>query len=213
MSVYGGFCTRKQESEYNQCIYKIIYTLSKRCCKDMDGEQVDESKFAACITKLFCALIKLEESKYQPPKFSDALTDIAKKLGLKDQTDKESSIGNNSFLQQSRFNQIERQIPTKYQPKLLIKSQQQEFNDTRRGSKSTEVNNSIILNKQSRLLNAAQPVQVPPKTYNQVIKLNKLPPDDEIGDHIQTSIHPVRNQSKTLEEKEKEFLAQFRSEI
>ena len=40
MSVYGGFCTRKQESEYNSCIYKIIYTLSKRCCKDMDGGNI-----------------------------------------------------------------------------------------------------------------------------------------------------------------------------
>lgn len=33
MSVYSGFCTRKQETDYNFCIQKMMFILAKRCVK------------------------------------------------------------------------------------------------------------------------------------------------------------------------------------
>ena len=33
MSVYSGFFTRKQETDYNFCIQKMMFILAKRCVK------------------------------------------------------------------------------------------------------------------------------------------------------------------------------------
>jgi hypothetical protein len=44
---------------------------------------VDATRFAAYFGKLFGMMIRLEEGKYQPPKFSDALWELADSMGIR----------------------------------------------------------------------------------------------------------------------------------
>lgn len=50
----------------------------------MDNEvPVDATRFAAYFGKLFGMMVRLEEGKYQPPKFSDSLWELAETLGIR----------------------------------------------------------------------------------------------------------------------------------
>jgi hypothetical protein len=69
----------------------MMFILAKRCVKAIHNSipqfprvvPVDATRFAAYFGKLFGMMIRLEEGKYQPPKFSDALWELADAMGIR----------------------------------------------------------------------------------------------------------------------------------
>jgi hypothetical protein len=70
----------------------MMFILAKRAVKAIHNSNhvlinnlvpVDATRFAAYFGKLFGMMIRLEESKYQPPKLSDALWELADAMGIR----------------------------------------------------------------------------------------------------------------------------------
>lgn len=81
MSVYGGFGTRLQETAYNQLLEALLRLLQD--CILTNLHQVKLNSFwSRRFLEIFYELTRLESSKYQPPKLSLAVKDLADKLSL-----------------------------------------------------------------------------------------------------------------------------------
>ncbi|KAL4428763.1 hypothetical protein ABPG74_001277 [Tetrahymena malaccensis] len=82
MSIYSGFGTRKQEHEYNTSIERLINLLSQKILELHLKQDIDDQKFVVSFGKIYGSIIKLEQNKYLPPKFSESANELAKKLGF-----------------------------------------------------------------------------------------------------------------------------------
>ncbi|KAL4470132.1 hypothetical protein ABPG72_016669 [Tetrahymena utriculariae] len=82
MSIYSGFGTRKQEQEYNTSIERLIHLLSQKILELHLKQDIDDQKFVVSFGKIYGVIIKLEQNKYLPPKFSESANELAKKLGF-----------------------------------------------------------------------------------------------------------------------------------
>jgi hypothetical protein len=76
MSVNGGFATKAMDSQYNTQIYNLLYLLQYRIRKFYANEVVNENNFVNLLIKTYNKTIKLETSKYIPPRFSEAMKDL-----------------------------------------------------------------------------------------------------------------------------------------
>ena len=76
MSVNGGFATKAMDSQYNTQIYNLLYLLQYRIRKFYANEVVNENNFVNLLIKTYNKTIKLETSKYIPPRFSEAIKDL-----------------------------------------------------------------------------------------------------------------------------------------
>lgn len=112
MSVYNGFGTRQQEVAYSKALYNTVFLLQLRIYKLFKGDKFDDIKFGKVLTKLYARLYSLEDHKYQPPKFSFALKDLAVFLGIfevseeeikKQRGDQSETSSNLSYMTQSAF--------------------------------------------------------------------------------------------------------------
>ena len=77
MSVYNGFGSRKEESQYNKTLFNLIYLLQVRVMKVFTGDGADDVKFGTMISKLYKNMVWLEKHKHLPPKFSYSVKDLA----------------------------------------------------------------------------------------------------------------------------------------
>lgn len=82
MSVYSGFSTRAQESNYNKTLYGAMYLIQASItllCKKVSKCshcKFDNHKFEMCLDKFLAKMKELESKKYQPPLFSYAFKDL-----------------------------------------------------------------------------------------------------------------------------------------
>ncbi|CAD8180249.1 unnamed protein product [Paramecium octaurelia] len=200
--------SRKLENEYNHCIYKMMYTLAKRCVKAITGESVDHQKFAALVGKQFGILTKLEEERTIQFKLSESLSELSELLGLygtylKIREEKHDII---------RISQQKQRVQIQQQPKLLEHSRKN-LNPVKNVSKSidqTTAKQVAIVrpesdlrdNKESRDSSYVKEM----KEINQNIPRNSF--------FIQRrSIQTENGAQKTLEQKEREFLERFRQRL
>ncbi|CAD8174909.1 unnamed protein product [Paramecium pentaurelia] len=192
--------SRKLENEYNHCIYKMMYTLAKRCVKAITGESVDHQKFAALIGKQFGIITKLEEERSIQFKFSESLQELTELLGLEE---------NNDII---RNNQQKQKVQIQQQPKRLELSRKN-LNPVKNLSKSIDQNtvkqvgiirpeSDLRESKESRDSSNVKEM----KEINQNIIRNSF--------FIQRrSIQTENGCQKTLEQKEREFLERFRQRL
>jgi hypothetical protein len=94
MSVYSGFATRIQETQYNACIERVLLLLCKRTIWNIkDGtfasfsakistEKFDVNKWNLTFGKLFKNIHILEKHKHYPPKLGETLVELASLLGF-----------------------------------------------------------------------------------------------------------------------------------
>lgn len=76
MSVNGGFPTKAVDTQYNTLVYNMVYLLQYRIRKFYTKESVNEHNFRHVLLKTYTKSVKLEASKFLPPKFSEALEDL-----------------------------------------------------------------------------------------------------------------------------------------
>ena len=94
MSVYSGFGTRKEEEVYNKMVYNLLFVLQLRVERLYTSQQddftpnssrmsrFDDPKLQRIVAKFYAKMCQMEETKYLAPKFSRALKDLAKYLGI-----------------------------------------------------------------------------------------------------------------------------------
>jgi hypothetical protein len=83
MSINGGFATRNLDESYNTLVYNMIYLLQYRIKRLYNSEVVSETNFQKVLAKTYDKVKQLEAHKYTPPRFSEAMKDLAD-LMLKD---------------------------------------------------------------------------------------------------------------------------------
>jgi hypothetical protein len=83
MSINGGFATRNLDETYNTLVYNMIYLLQYRIKRLYNSEVVSEKNFQKVLAKTYDKIKQLEGHKYTPPRFSEAMKDLAD-LMLKD---------------------------------------------------------------------------------------------------------------------------------
>ena len=91
MSVYGGFTTRRIESTYNMAVYNLISLLQYRVQR-LYGEEQQQTKesneqhFKKLLARQYTLIYKMDVSKHLLPKFSYAMKELARSLGIFEQT-------------------------------------------------------------------------------------------------------------------------------
>ncbi|CAG9333330.1 unnamed protein product [Blepharisma stoltei] len=80
MSIYGGFGTRQQETQYNNLTETLISLLQYRLIAYMKCEKIDEESFRLGILNVYDSMTRMEIRKYLEPKFSDSCKDLVKKI-------------------------------------------------------------------------------------------------------------------------------------
>ncbi|CAD8086251.1 unnamed protein product [Paramecium sonneborni] len=194
---------RKLENEYNHCIYKMMYTLSKRCVKAITGESVDHQKFAALIGKQFGILTKLEEERFVQIKFSDSLKELTELLGL--QEENHVIIHNNQQKQKVQIHQ---------QPKRLELSRKN-LNVVKNVSKSIDQTNTKqigVSRPETELKELKESKDRDSFNVKEMKEINQNIPKNSF--FIQRrSIQSENGVQKTLEQKEKEFLERFKQRL
>lgn len=142
MSIYSGFGTRQQETNYNKAVYNLLYLMqlkisrNSKSCKKWDQSlyfyivPFDDHRFQQIFMKLYNRLFTQEEFKYLPPKFSYALKDLATDLGVFERADVSSIVSgvstNLSMTTTSGFNLNFRDDPSNPQ-NLLLRNERDAF--------------------------------------------------------------------------------------
>ena len=80
MSVYNGFATRQQETNYNRLVESLIFTLQARITLSAKEGPLSEEKFRQRILSLHEALSKMEAFKYSSPKISESCKELIQLL-------------------------------------------------------------------------------------------------------------------------------------
>lgn len=78
MSIYSGFSTRLQESQYNVLIQRLISLLQFRVKANMNHQEINDYSWGKKFTAVYKQMVELELHKYLEPKFSKSCEDIAK---------------------------------------------------------------------------------------------------------------------------------------
>ena len=87
MSVYGGFTTRKVENTYNMAVFNLISLLQYRVHQLVQKTEDDhEKQFKKLLARQYTYLYKMDTEKRLLPKFSYAMKELAKCLGIFEQT-------------------------------------------------------------------------------------------------------------------------------
>ena len=81
MSVYGGFATRLQESQYSGLICKVVSLLERRIVSGIRGESLDVEQWGLAFMSVYKGMRRMEEQKYQQPKYSQFCGELAKMCG------------------------------------------------------------------------------------------------------------------------------------
>ena len=77
MSIYSGFSTRNQETQYSKLCEDLVFTLASRVLKALKSESVDDAVFSRTIVSIYSKMGKMELHKYLPPKLSQCCTKLA----------------------------------------------------------------------------------------------------------------------------------------
>ena len=93
MSVYGGFATRRIESTYNMAVYNLVSLLQyrvQRLYDEAEGKEtrkeVNDLHFKRLLARQYTLIYKMDVSKHLLPKFSYAMKELARSLGIFEQT-------------------------------------------------------------------------------------------------------------------------------
>ena len=94
MSIYSGFSTRNQETEYSKNLYSLIFlvqhTLAKIIRSNINlSNEYDSKKFRLYFKKIYEKVSSDEQYKYLPPKFSMAFVDLANIFSLDTEASKD----------------------------------------------------------------------------------------------------------------------------
>ena len=76
MSIYNGFATRAQESQYGRYSEMLVGLLAKKALHSFKGREIEESGWMHDFLTVYEGLIKLEHHKYLPPKLSEGCRDL-----------------------------------------------------------------------------------------------------------------------------------------
>ena len=89
MSVYGGFATRRIENTYNMAVYNLISLLQyrvQRLYEEAEGKEeskdTKEQHFKRLLARQYTLIYKMDVSKHLLPKFSYAMKELAKSMGI-----------------------------------------------------------------------------------------------------------------------------------
>ena len=72
MSVYSGFSTRQQETQYGKLTERLIQHMQAHILATMHGEKIDHDAWAKQFYNIYLQMSKLEVNKYLEPHFSYA---------------------------------------------------------------------------------------------------------------------------------------------
>ena len=78
MSIYSGFSTRQQESQYNSLIERLLNLLQYRVKATINNLEVNEYTWGKKFAAVYRSMVELEFHKYLDPKFSRSCKDIAR---------------------------------------------------------------------------------------------------------------------------------------
>lgn len=78
MSIYNGFATRVQETQYGRLSELMINLLSVKALNSLNGTEIDDVAWMKEFLTVYDGLIKLETHKYLPPKLSEGCMRLAK---------------------------------------------------------------------------------------------------------------------------------------
>lgn len=78
MSIYGGFGTRQQESQYNYLVESIIRLLQNKAAGYIKGDASIEDSYKNQVINLYDAMVRLENHKYLDPKYSESFKDMVR---------------------------------------------------------------------------------------------------------------------------------------
>lgn len=76
MSVYGGFATRLQETQYSGLVCSLISLLSHRIAAALKGDYFDGDHWLSSFSGIYKSLRRMETQKYQQPKYSQYCQDL-----------------------------------------------------------------------------------------------------------------------------------------
>lgn len=76
MSVYGGFGTRLQETQYSSMVCTLISLLNHRIVAALKGDYFDGDHWLSAFTGVYKAMRRMETQKYQQPKYSHYCQDL-----------------------------------------------------------------------------------------------------------------------------------------
>ena len=76
MSVYGGFATRLQETQYSALVCSLLSLLNHRIVAALKGDYFDGDHWLSAFTGVYKAMRRMEIQKYQPPKYSHYCQDL-----------------------------------------------------------------------------------------------------------------------------------------
>ncbi|CAG9321188.1 unnamed protein product [Blepharisma stoltei] len=76
MSIFGGFGTRAQESQYNYLVAALINLLQAKANGLLKGTETVDELFKQQAIQLYDAMVAFERHKYLLPKFSEAYKDM-----------------------------------------------------------------------------------------------------------------------------------------
>ena len=83
MSVYSGFATRKEETNYNQLLAKLLRTLISHLLELTSLPALSKTK-SIIYSKIIAKIQQYDDHKYLEPKFSEYLGPLAQLVGLPD---------------------------------------------------------------------------------------------------------------------------------
>jgi hypothetical protein len=75
MQTFSGFNTKKQESLYNNCLEDLLRLLQSKIIPQ--PQKLLKKQFKITFEDIYLNLIKLEQSKFALPKFSESLKEMA----------------------------------------------------------------------------------------------------------------------------------------
>jgi hypothetical protein len=78
MSVYSGFSTRYQESQYNRLIQKLIDLLQYRVKANIKDFRINDHSWGKQFLSIYQQMAEMEVHKYLNPKFSESCKEIVK---------------------------------------------------------------------------------------------------------------------------------------
>ncbi|CAI2361322.1 unnamed protein product [Moneuplotes crassus] len=79
MSVYNGFVSRAIETSYMKALYNMTFLLQLQLTKFLQKDTpIREENFKQHFEKLYQKIVALDNKKYQPPKYSYSLKNLAK---------------------------------------------------------------------------------------------------------------------------------------
>lgn len=76
MSVYSGFGTRLQETQYSSLVCALISLLNHRIVAALKGDYFDGDHWLSSFTGVYKAMRRMETQKYQQPKYSQYCQDL-----------------------------------------------------------------------------------------------------------------------------------------